>query len=74
LTEKVSPEGERAMHHFEPTDEIKDLLEKLMEKTPLALNAAALVDPHGNLLLTRADRYDISPINTALFNLISDYS
>lgn len=34
----------------------------------------ALIDPYGNLLLARADRFDISPIHTAVVNAVEDYS
>lgn len=45
-----------------------------MKKTPLAKNAVALIDSFGNLLFACADRFDISPIKTAIVNVIVEYS
>lgn len=45
-----------------------------MKENPLARNALALIDYFGNLILARSDRFDISPINSAIFNVVSDYS
>jgi hypothetical protein len=47
---------------------------KLVESTPQAKNAVALIDTFGNLLLARADRFDISPIHSAMVNLAQDYT
>ena len=44
-----------------------------MESTPQAKNAVALIDTFGNLLLARADRFDISPMLSAIVNLAQDY-
>jgi hypothetical protein len=45
----------------------------LLSSTPGAKNAAALIDSHGNLLLARADRFDISPIHSAIVNVFKEY-
>lgn len=40
----------------------------------LKLNALALIDTHGNLLMAVADTFDVSPINTAMFNVVHGYT
>jgi hypothetical protein len=39
----------------------------------MANNAVAYIDPFGNLISAFADRFDISPIATALMNLVQSY-
>jgi hypothetical protein len=58
---------------FKPTAELKDLLTSLVKATPHAKNALALIDPFGNLLIARADRFDISPVHSAIVNVVKDY-
>lgn len=59
---------------YRPNKELKEILTKLVKKTPAATNAVALVDPLGNLLAARADRFDLSPVHTAIVNAVKDYS
>ena len=59
---------------FWPSQALKDTLVKLVQNTPKARNAVAVVGPLGNLLLARADRFDVSPVHTALVCATKDYS
>jgi len=56
-----------------PNAELKDRLNDLVLSTPKATNAVAYIDPFGNLISAFADRFDISPIATALMNLVQSY-
>ena len=57
-----------------PTTELKQYLENLISQSPSARNAVAFVDYYGNLLMASADRFDISPIQTAMMTVIQNYS
>lgn len=72
LTERVVIDGV-ATSSFEPNEQLKDLLSQLLSTTPGAKNALALIDPHGSLLLARADRFDISPIHSAIITAFREY-
>jgi cytosine deaminase len=57
-----------------PTQELKDYLLDLVSQTPRSSNAVAFIDYYGNLLMASADRFDISPIQTAMMTVIQNYS
>lgn len=57
-----------------PTPDLKQYLENLISQTPQSRNAVAFVDYYGNLLMASADRFDISPIQTAMMTVIQNYS
>lgn len=57
----------------QPNSTLKNLLTELVASTPKATNAVAYIDPFGNLLSAFADRFDVSPISTALMNLVQSY-
>jgi tRNA(Arg) A34 adenosine deaminase TadA len=59
---------------YKANEDLYRILLDLKQNTPLAKNAVALIDPFGNLLMATADRYDISPIQTAFMQLIQQYS
>ena len=56
-----------------PNAALKDTLSRLVASTPRATNAVAYIDPYGNLISAFADRFDVSPIATALMNLVQSY-
>jgi len=57
----------------QPNAALRDLLAQLVASTPRATNAVAYIDPFGNLISAFADRFDVSPIATALMNLVQSY-
>lgn len=57
-----------------PDNSLKLYLESLVQQTPNARNAVAYLDYYGNLLMASADRFDISPIQTAMMTVIQNYS
>jgi len=57
-----------------PDSALKNYLIKLKNSTPNARNAVAFIDYYGNLLMASADRFDISPISTALMLVVQNYS
>lgn len=57
-----------------PDRELKNYLIKLKNSIPNARNAVAFVDYYGNLLMASADRFDLSPISTALMLVVQNYS
>jgi cytosine deaminase len=57
----------------QPNAALKNLLSELVASTPRASNAVAYIDPFGNLISAFADRFDVSPISTALMNLVQSY-
>lgn len=73
LKDRVTVDG-KITQSFEPTPELRHHLTQLVKSTPQAKNALALIDPHGNLLLARPDRFDVSPVHTAIVNVVIDYS
>jgi cytosine deaminase len=72
LSEKVKINGKESIF-FEPNLDLKKHLSDLVKSTPLAKNALALIDPYGNFLLARADRFDVSPIHSSIVNVVADY-
>lgn len=48
-------------------------LEVLVQSTPHAKNALALVDSFGNLVMSRPDRFDLSPVHSSIVNTVIDY-
>lgn len=56
-----------------PNIELRLLLSNLVASTPKASNAVAYVDPYGNLISAFPDRFDVSPIATALMNFVQSY-
>lgn len=63
----------RLQHFRQPDARLFQILSGLVARTPQALNAAALIDPFGNLIAAFPDRFDLSPIATALMNLVQSY-
>ena len=57
-----------------PTPALKTYLLNLMAQQPGSRNAVAFIDFYGNLLMASADRFDISPIQTAMMTVIQNYS
>jgi cytosine deaminase len=57
-----------------PTPALKSYLLSLVSQNPGSRNAVAFIDFYGNLLMASADRFDISPIQTAMMTVIQNYS
>jgi cytosine deaminase len=57
-----------------PTPALKSYLLSLVAQKPGSRNAVAFIDYYGNLLMASADRFDISPIQTAMMTVIQNYS
>jgi cytosine deaminase len=57
-----------------PNQTLKSYLINLVAITPNSRNAVAFIDYYGNLLMASADRFDISPIQTAMMTVIQNYS
>lgn len=57
-----------------PTPELEAMLVDLRDSAPDAENAVALIDPFGNLVGAAADAFEVSPISTALQNVVQGYS
>lgn len=57
-----------------PTPEVKRYLEGIRDQASGARNAVAFFDYFGNLLMAAPDRFDISPIASALMNTLQSYS
>lgn len=57
-----------------PDATLQQILSDLVDNTPQAGNAVALIDPFGNLLVAVADRFDRSPLATAFMNAVQAYS
>lgn len=57
-----------------PDATLKGILTALVNSTPRAKNAVALIDPFGNLIMASADTFDINPVATGFMNLVQEYS
>jgi len=57
-----------------PDAGLREILNNLMNSTPGAKNAVALIDPFGNLIMAAADTFSVNPVSTAFMNLVQDYS
>lgn len=57
-----------------PNQALKTYLLSLVTRTAGSRNAVAFIDFYGNLLMASADRFDISPIQTAMMTVIQNYS
>ncbi|TXH40268.1 MAG: nucleoside deaminase [Actinobacteria bacterium] len=64
----------RLADYRRPDAVLRDYLTGLVERTPGARNAVALIDFYGNLLMASADRFDINPIATAFMTTTQEYA
>lgn len=64
----------RLTNYRQPDSTLENYLLNLVSNTPNARNAVAYIDYYGNLLMASADRFDISPIQTAMMTVIQNYS
>ena len=71
LTQKVIVNGKETAF-FQPSELLKNLLEKEVSQYEKAKNALAIIDPFGNLLALGSDRFDLSPIHTAMHKVLGD--
>lgn len=74
LTNTMSQRVNAGSYYYRPNKALKNMLQHLVASTPMAKNAIAIIDPNGNLLLARADRFDVSPVHTAIVSASKDYS
>jgi tRNA(Arg) A34 adenosine deaminase TadA len=64
----------KLINYRAPTPALKTYLLSLVAQNPSSRNAVAFIDFYGNLLMASADRFDISPIQTAMMTVIQNYS
>lgn len=57
-----------------PDATLKGILTTLVNSTPRAKNAVAIIDPFGNLIMASADTFDVNPVATGFMNLVQGYS